>query len=290
MLRSAKCPVILWCKFAMVSVLLQNSLGLDISDDENHQALVQLARLEKPGFWTFVEDSNSQANGVIPFARLGRKLFKLPQTLIPYPRTGRELFDTDIFDSDDSLMSDYSWHNLADGPMADFFLDGKSLIPKRAIAAFPPRFGRKKRSLSAEDEQMEQDDSERAQDKDSRSPSRNWFNLGDFETDMFLRQDRKPKSKNSFVPRVGKRQFDRGMDEIPENNKRAKIFQPRVGRIPSSMFSRMESDNPRGLFQVKSRGAFIPRVGRRASFVPRMGKKAKFSPRVGRRSEDVDRE
>ncbi|GFR19680.1 uncharacterized protein TNCT_272981 [Trichonephila clavata] len=240
--------------------------GFEILEDESHQGLLPVPHIDRPGYWTFVEDKTP--SGVLPYSRLGRKVFRLPQTLIPYPRTGRMLGDGEFYDYDVSLVPDYMWNNF-DYPLTDTFLDSKAVSSKRGSIAFPPRIGRKKRSVSDDEtERGDQSNSKKLQGTLARMINSDWAFLDDVEPDFYLRQDRKPnsRSRNAFVPRVGKKRSDEDLEDVED--KRAVAFTPRIGR--ASLIPRIGRNDPR--FEVKSRGAFIPRIGRRAALTPRIGR------------------
>ncbi|GFS95767.1 uncharacterized protein NPIL_198121 [Nephila pilipes] len=256
------------CKIILFSVFLQVALSFEILEDDTPQGLLPVPHIDRPGYWTFVEEKSP--SGVLPYSRLGRKVFRLPQTLIPYPRTGRMLVDPEFYDYDVSLVPDYSWNNF-DYPLTDSFLESKSVSSKRGSIAFPPRIGRKKRSVSDDEtDHEEQSNSKKLQGTLARMINSDWSYLDDVEPDFYLRQDRKPnsRSRNAFVPRVGKKRSEEDLEDI--EGKRAVAFTPRIGR--ASLIPRIGRNDPR--FEVKSRGAFIPRIGRRAALTPRIGRSA----------------
>ncbi|GIY46010.1 uncharacterized protein CDAR_540031 [Caerostris darwini] len=123
-------------------------LCFDITEDDSHQGF--FPHNEVQGYWTFVEEKSPAA--VLPHPRSGRRFFRLPQasTVIPYPRTGRMLVDPDALDYEFSFVPDYSWSSL-DYPLTDNLIESKSISSKRGSIAFPPRVGRKKRSISDEE-------------------------------------------------------------------------------------------------------------------------------------------
>ncbi|GBL75712.1 hypothetical protein AVEN_155017-1 [Araneus ventricosus] len=261
--RSGTSPrfTIMLCEIVLVSVFFHVALSLDISEDDSHQNFLPLSHSDKQGYWTFIEEKNPS-----PYTRLGRRVFRLPQTLIPYPRTGRMLVDPEVYDYDVSLVPDYTWNSF-DYPLTDNFLEGKP--NKRGSIAFPPRVGRKKRSISDDDSGSENHaNRKKLQGTLSRMVNSDWSFLDDVEPDFYMRQERRgnSRSRNAFVPRVGKKRSDEDLENIED--KRALALTPRIGR--ASLIPRIGRNDPR--FEVKSRGAFIPRIGRRASLTPRIGR------------------
>uniref|UniRef100_A0A2L2YHM3 Uncharacterized protein n=1 Tax=Parasteatoda tepidariorum TaxID=114398 RepID=A0A2L2YHM3_PARTP len=239
--------VILLSEIIVYTVFFQSTLGYELFDGEHPHGLHPVLRNENKGYLSLLEDPSS--SGVLSYVRPGRRMLKLPQTLIPYPRTGRVTDE----DYDFTYIPDYSWSTSQETDLFDS-------VPK-----FTARLGRKKRSLS-------DDDSEHNGKKESQNRHELAKAILDefeeFEPDYYYRQSRRPssRSRNSFVPRVGKRVSNEDYEETED--KRAAAFTPRIGR--AALIPRIGRNDPR--FKVKSRGAFIPRIGRRASLMPRIGK------------------
>ncbi|XP_035225832.1 uncharacterized protein LOC118198299 isoform X1 [Stegodyphus dumicola] len=260
--------ILLW-KIILVSVLTQHSLGYEMYEGDKRQGLIPLSRLGRAGYWTFVEEKK-QSGGMMPYPRLGRHVWELPKTLIPYPRAGRLIVDPENYDYDFLMTSDYIMPAV-DDQVPDIVLSNQPEEQKRQSIRLVPRIGRKKRSID-EDQGNQNDQSENESGQEiSKSVSGLsrpiWDELNGFDSEYFFRPDRQTaRSRNSFVPRVGKKSFD----EEDFGSKRAVAFTPRIGRAP--LTPRIGRD-PR--FKVKSRGAFIPRIGRRAVLTPRIGRSDK---------------
>ncbi|GIX94983.1 uncharacterized protein CEXT_542051 [Caerostris extrusa] len=204
-----------------------------------------------------------------PHPRSGRRFFRLPQasTVIPYPRTGRMLVDPDTLDYEFSFVPDYSWSSL-DYPITDNLIEGKSVSSKRGSIAFPPRVGRKKRSISDEESgNNDLSNSKKLQGVLSRMMSSDWSFLDEEEPDLYLRQERRPKAEAGTHLCQELERSDPRKISMPLKKKGPCLSrQESEGRL----IPRIGRNDPR--FEVKSRGAFIPRIGRRAALTPRIGR------------------
>lgn len=200
---------------------------------------------------------------MIAYPRLGRRVFEVYQTLLPYPRAGRLIEEPESLDYDILLNADYG-PSVLDDTLADALISNQPTAQKRGSVKLIPRIGRKKRSLS---DGQDQSDRDSEQVIPSSFNSRNfWNDIEDIDRDYFFKSDKKNmRSKNALVPRIGKKSFDELEDF---ENKRAVAFTPRIGR--ASLIPRIGRNDPR--FRLKSRGAFIPRIGRRAALIPRIGR------------------
>ncbi|XP_055937106.1 uncharacterized protein LOC129966631 [Argiope bruennichi] len=248
---------IMLCEIILVSVFFQLALSFDLSDDEGHQNFFPLSHSDRQGYWTFVEEKSPS-----PLNRLGCRVFRH----IPCTRTGRMLVNPELNDYDASLIPDYTWSAI-DYSVSDDIPEGKAFPNKRGSIAFPPRIGRKKRSIS-DDDSGSDNRAKNLQGPLSTMINSDWSFIDDVEPDFYMRQDRRgnSRSRNAFVPRVGKKRSQEDLEDIED--KRALALTPRIGR--ASLIPRIGRNDPR--FEVKSRGAFIPRIGRRASLTPRIGR------------------
>lgn len=260
------------CKIVLASLLVHQTLGIDTYGEVKRQNMIPSPRFGRAGYWTFVEEKK-QTGGMMPYPRLGRQLQLyeiLPQTIIPYPRAGRQLIGPEDL---------YDYEFVADSPptledvLADVVIENGPVMKKRAIG-FTPRIGRKKRSIDDEDQSQDEIASNKKRSQTSSDlqddNDQAWIDLDEPELDrqFFFRPDRQlsGRSRNSFVPRVGKKRA--GTYYPGYGGKRKVAFTPRIGR--AALIPRIGRSDP--LINVKSRGAFIPRIGRRAALIPRVGR------------------
>lgn len=264
-----KCSELQWCskylflKIFFLSTLLQYSLSFDFYDDQKHQGVLPLPRLGIARHSTSV-DERDLSGGLMTYPRLGRQIAELARTLIPYPRAGRYI-DPESIDYDILLNGDYGSSEL-DDLFAKSLLGNQPVVRKRKNLKLIPRIGRKKRSIS---EDLEEKQQQSGEDEDSKSEEEKsaWSNFDNIDEDLVLATDKKSmRSKSAFAPRIGKKRSD-FFEEYLEG-KRAAAFTPRIGR--AALIPRIGRSDPR--FRLRSRAAFVPRIGRRAALIPRVGR------------------
>lgn len=166
-----------------------------------------------------------------------------------------------ILNPDDSVAD-------LEGSRNDDYVSSKSVMKKKHNIKFIPRIGRKKRSISDEEEKKELETSNKnvKEVEDSEHNQVVWDHLDDPADDYFLNEDKRSfRTKNAFVPRIGKKWYDL-LNDYEE--KRARTFTPRIGR--AALIPRIGRSDLR--YRLKSRASFVPRIGRRAALIPRIGR------------------
>ncbi|XP_054724652.1 uncharacterized protein LOC129234641 [Uloborus diversus] len=238
--------------------------------DTRMEDLIPLVRHGQDDYFALVGELRP-TGGIMPYPRLGRHIYDNAETLIPYPRTGRSKVEP-LLGIYDLAVPEYVLAE-PDGPLNALHFESLPFEESKRRVALIPRVGRKKRSISQEQPGI-QDIGKITDDGGIDVPVGSnhniWEALKELDEDTFLREDRQnARSRSGFVPRVGKKKFDSSFGyEI----KRKMLFTPRIGR--ASLIPRIGRNDPR--FQVKNRGAFIPRIGRSAgAIVPRIGRSEK---------------